>query len=162
MEDNQQNLLTKTAINIKNVFDIVSAIWNYVSIFLFARFAYIYLQDTGDMTISSIVFIICGIYFIISTTVLFLNDQKTATPIYKKIKKAFKIIVKILKLIMILVTIFTITKTSFNPAIIISTLWKIIMICWIVITLALEWIIFRINRNIKRISNTIKNLTQKK
>ena len=140
------NFITK----LKKIFYIISVIWSYLSIALFVRYGFLYLSETNDKTMSTLTFIISGVYFIITTVMLIRKREN------KTVKKSFKLIVNCLKLVMISTAIITIFKSPFSFDSITSFIWKTNMIVWIISSLVLELILFIIGRMFKKVTTSFK------
>ena len=140
---------SKLIAKFKHIFYIISIVWSYLSIALFVRYGFLYLSETNDKTMSALTFIISGVYFIFTTTMLLLNKKQN-----RVIKKSFKLIVNFFKLIMITTAIITLFKSPFSIESITSFIWKTNMIVWIIFSLVLEIIIFLIGRRFKQIASS--------
>ena len=104
LKDLFDKFITKT----KRTFYIISIIWSYLSIALFIRYGFLYLNETNDKIMSTLTFVISIVYFIVTTLMLFFKKKENKT-----IKKSFKFIVNVFKLIMISTAIITLFNSGF-------------------------------------------------
>ena len=146
LKDKFDKFITKT----KRTFYIISIIWSYLSIALFIRYGFLYLNETNDKIMSTLTFVISIVYFIVTTLLLFFKKKENKT-----IKKSFKFIVNVFKLIMISTAIITLFNSPFSIESITSFIWKVNMVAWIILSLILEIVLFLIQRTIKKLTTSI-------
>ena len=146
LKDKFDKFITKT----KRTFYIISIIWSYLSIALFIRYGFLYLNETNDKIMSTLTFVISIVYFIVTTLMLFFKKKENKT-----IKKSFKFIVNVFKLIMISTAIITLFNSPFSIESITSFIWKVNMVAWIILSLILEIVLFLIQRTIKKLTTSI-------
>ena len=113
LKDKFDKFITKT----KRTFYIISIIWSYLSIALFIRYGFLYLNETNDKIMSTLTFVISIVYFIVTTLMLFFKKKENKT-----IKKSFKFIVNVFKLIMISTAIITLFNSPNLLVIILPTI----------------------------------------
>ena len=146
LKDKFDKFITKT----KRTFYIISIIWSYLSIALFIRYGFLYLNETNDKIMSTLTFVISIVYFIVTTLMLFFKKKENKT-----IKKSFKFIVNVFKLIMISTAIITLFNSPFSIESITSFIWKVNMVAWIILSLILDLVFFLIQRTIKKLTTSI-------
>lgn len=146
LKDKFDKFITKT----KRTFYIISIIWSYLSIALFIRYGFLYLNETNDKIMSTLTFVISIVYFIVTTLMLFFKKKENKT-----IKKSFKFIVNVFKLIMISTAIITLFNSPFSIESITSFIWKVNMVAWIILSLILELVLFLIQKTIKKLATSI-------
>ena len=146
LKDKFDKFITKT----KRTFYIISIIWSYLSIALFIRYGFLYLNETNDKIMSTLTFVISIVYFKVTTLMFFYKKKENKT-----IKKSFKFIVNVFKLIMISTAIITLFNSPFSIESITSFIWKVNMVAWIILSLILEIVLFLIQRTIKKLTTSI-------